>query len=80
MPSSITPLAISIALALAMAVASISAVGRAIAQSTVEPTQAISQNGLSNRPESPVSETEFGLGDHQQLRRIFLDSSHRQPR
>jgi hypothetical protein len=72
MPSSITQLAIGTAVGLAMAVAGVSVIGSAVAQSKVEPAQAIAHEALINRYESPLSEADLRLGDHQQLRRLFL--------
>jgi hypothetical protein len=72
MPSSISQLIIGMAVAGAMAVASVIAIGSAVAQSTVEQAQVIAQEALTNRHESPLSETDFRLADRQQLRKIFL--------
>ena len=47
----------------------------AVAQSPVEPTQIVGQQTLTNRSESPVSEIDFRLGDHQHLKGYFLDNS-----
>jgi hypothetical protein len=62
--TSITQLIIGTAVAVGMSVIAISAV----AQSPVEPTQEV----LTNRS-TPISETEFRLSDHQQLKGYFLD-------
>jgi hypothetical protein len=35
----------------------------------------VPQESLPNRYEPPFSETDFHLGDHQQLRGYFLDGS-----
>ena len=45
----------------------------AVAQSPVEPTQI--EQTLTNRSESPFSEIDFRLGDHQHLKGYFLDNS-----
>jgi hypothetical protein len=71
MPSSTTQLAIAAAVALAM-VASASVIDSADAQLPAEQAELIAQEPLTNRHASPVSETDFRLGDHQQLRRLFL--------
>ena len=47
----------------------------AVAQSPVEPTQIVAQQTLTNRSESPFSEIDFRLGDHQNLKGYFLDNS-----
>ena len=47
----------------------------AVAQSPVEPTQIVAQQTLTNRSESPFSEIDFRLGDHQHLKGYFLDNS-----
>jgi hypothetical protein len=73
MPSSITRLAIGTAVAIGLAIG-VTAIGSAVAQSTVERPETIATDGLTSRPGSRAPETKFGLGDHQQLRRLFLDS------
>jgi hypothetical protein len=70
MPSSISQLVVGTALAMAMAALSVGAIGSAVAQSP--PEQARAQETLTNRYEPPVSETDFRLGEHQQLRRLLL--------
>ena len=45
------------------------------AQSPVEPTPIVAQQTLTNRSESPFSEIDFRLGDHQHLKGYFLDNS-----
>jgi hypothetical protein len=67
MPRSIMQLFIGIAVATGFAVVGVSAIGGAVAQSPLD--QALS---TTNRYESPVSETDFQIGDHQQLRNIFF--------
>ena len=49
----------------------------AVAQSPVEPTQIVAQQTLTNRSESLVSEIDFRLSDHQQLKGYFLDGRPR---
>jgi hypothetical protein len=41
----------------------------------IEPTQIVAQQTLTNRSESPFSEIDFRLGDHQHLKGYFLDNS-----
>ena len=65
---SITQLIIGTAFAVGMSVIAISAV----AQSSVEPTQEV----LTNRS-TPISETEFRLSDHQQLKGYCFDGRFR---
>jgi len=72
MANSITQLVIGTALAFAMAIAGVSVIGSAVAQSPIKQAQVIEQDTLINRYASPVSETDFRLGDHQQLKRLFL--------
>jgi hypothetical protein len=72
MANSITQLVVGTALAFAMAVAGVSVIGSAVAQSPVEQAQVIAQETLTNRYSSPVSETDFRLGEHQQLKKLFL--------
>jgi hypothetical protein len=72
MANSITQLVIGTALAFAMAIAGVSVIGSAVAQSPIKQAQVIEQDALTNRYASPVSETDFRLGDHQQLKRLFL--------
>jgi len=52
-------------------------IGTAVAfgMSLVAPTQVMGQEGLTNRFESPISETDFRISDRQQLRGYFLDGS-----
>ena len=47
----------------------------AVAQSPLEPTQIVAQQTLNNRSESPFSEIDFRLGDHQHLKGFFRDNS-----
>jgi hypothetical protein len=72
MPSTITQPVVGIAVALAMTFVSISVIGSAVAQSPVERAEVTAEETLINRHVSPVSETDFRLGDHQQLRKLFL--------
>jgi hypothetical protein len=72
LPNSITQLVIGIAAAIGMVAVSISTIGSAVAQLTVEQTEVPAKRVLTNRDEPPLSETDFRLSDHQQLRRIFL--------
>jgi hypothetical protein len=58
-----------------MSVVAVGAIGSAVAQSSVEPTQVIGQEALVNRYGAPLSETDFRLSDRQQLRGYFLDGS-----
>ena len=69
MPTSITQLTI------ATVVATIIASGSAVAQSLEKQAPAAPRESLPNRYEPPLSETDFRLGDHQQLRGYFLDGS-----
>jgi hypothetical protein len=75
MRSNITQLIIGTAVAIGMSVVAVSAIGSAIAQSPVAPTQVMGQEGLTNRFESPISETDFRINDRQQLKGYFLDGS-----
>jgi len=75
MPRSITQLVIGIAVAIGIAVVSVGAIGSAVAQSPIEKAQLTAQEALTNRPEPPLSETDFRLSDRQQLRGYFLDGS-----
>jgi hypothetical protein len=77
MPSSITQLVIGIAVAIGIAVVSVGAIGSAVAQSPIEKAQLTAQKALTNRPEPPLSETDFRLSDRQQLRIHFLDGRDR---
>ncbi len=72
MANSITQRIIGTALASAMAFAGVSVIGSAVAQSPVEQGNVIAQETLTNRYASPVSETDFRFGDHQQLKKLFL--------
>ena len=49
--------------------------GSAVAQSLEKQAPAAPRESLPNRYEPPLSETDFRLGDHQQLRGYFLDGS-----
>jgi hypothetical protein len=71
MSNNIVQSIVAAAIALAVTIASIGVIGSAVAQSPVDP---IAPETLVNRDESPASETDFRLGDHQQLRRIFLSN------
>ena len=77
MPSSITQLVIGIAVAIGIAVVSVGAIGSTVAQSPIEKAQLTAQEALTNRPEPPLSETDFRLSDRQQLRIHFLDGRDR---
>ena len=77
MPSSITQLVIGIAVAIGIAVVSVGAIGSSVAQSPIEKTQLTAQEALTNRPEPPLSETDFRLSDRQQLRIHFLNGRDR---
>ena len=68
MPSSITRLVVGIAVAFGVAVVSVGPIGSAGAQSPIE---IIAQEALTNRFETPLSET------RQQLRIHFLDGRDR---
>jgi hypothetical protein len=74
MRSSITQLII------AAVVATVTASGSAVAQSLAEQAPAVPRESLPNRYEPPFSETDFRLGDHQQLRGYFLDGSRERVR
>jgi hypothetical protein len=63
---------IAIAAAIGMAAVSVNTIDTAAVQSVVEHAEPPTKGVLPNRDESPVSETDFRLSDHQQLRRIFL--------
>lgn len=67
MPHSITHWLTGITVAIAFAVVGVTAIGSAVAQSPLEQTKS-----TTNRYEPPVSETDFRIGDHQQLRSIFF--------
>jgi hypothetical protein len=71
--SSITRLVIRTAVAVGMSVIAVSAIGCAVAQPPVEPTEVSSQKALTNR--SPLSQADFRLTDRQQLRGYFFDGS-----
>jgi hypothetical protein len=77
MPGSITQLVIGIAVAIGIAVVSVGAIGSAVAQFPIEKAQLTAQEALTNRPEHPLSETDFRLSDRQQLRIHFLDGRDR---
>ena len=72
MPTRITQLVIGMAVATGIAVAGIGVIGSSVAQSTDTRAQIITQEALTNRYESPVSEADFRLADHQRLRTILL--------
>ena len=61
-------------LIIAAVVATVTA-GGAVAQPLAEQAPAVPRESLPNRHEPPFSETDFRLGDHQQLRGYFLDGS-----
>jgi hypothetical protein len=69
----ITRFIIGTAVAVGLSVVAISAIGGAVAQSSVEPRQGT----FTNRSTFPISETEFRLSDHQQLKGYFLDGSRK---
>jgi hypothetical protein len=75
MPSNIMQLAVRTAVVTGTFFFAISEIGSALAQSPVAPTQVMGQEGLTNRFESPISETDFRLGDRQQLKGYFFDGS-----
>ena len=60
-------------LIIAAAVATVTVNGSPVARSLAAPP--VPQDSLPNRYEPPFSETDFHLGDHQQLRGYFLDGS-----
>ena len=60
-------------LIIAAAVATVVASGTPVARSLAAPP--VPQESLPNRYEPPLSETDFHLGDQQQLRGDFLDGS-----
>jgi hypothetical protein len=67
MPRTIMQLFIGITVAIAFAVVGVSAIGGAVAQSPLDQA-----SSTTNRYESPVSETDFRIQDHQQIRNIFF--------
>ena len=67
MPRSITQWFIGSTVAIGFAVVAASAIGSAVAQSPLEQTKS-----TTNRYEPPVAETDFRIGDHQQLKNIFF--------
>jgi hypothetical protein len=75
MRSNITLLAVRTTVAIGMFFFAISEIGSALAQSPVESAHVMGHERLTNRFESPLSETDFRLGDRQQLRGYFLDGS-----
>jgi hypothetical protein len=75
MRSNITKFIIGTAVAFGMSLITVTAIGTAVAQSPVAPTEVMGQEGLTNRFESPISETDFRISDRQQLRGYFLDGS-----
>src|SRR4051812_41985404 len=56
----------------ATGIVAIASIGSTFAQSSVEEHPPVPQDGLANRYEPPFSETDFRLGDHQQLKGYFL--------
>ena len=71
--SSIKRLITGTAVSAAMLVVAMSAIGGAVAQSSLEPRQ----ETLTNRSTFPISETDFRFSDHQQLKSYFLDGSRK---
>jgi hypothetical protein len=71
MPSNFKQFIIAAAVALAT-VASVSVIDSAGAGLPAAQAELITQEPLTNRDVFPVSETDFRLGDHQQLRKLFL--------
>ena len=67
--SSITRLIMGTAVAAGMSVVAISAIGGAVAQSSLEPRQAT----FTNPSTFPISKAEFRLSDRQQLKGYFFD-------
>jgi hypothetical protein len=61
--------------AIGMSVVGVSVIGSALAHSPAELSQISGQEALTNRFESPVSETDR-LSDRQQLNSYFLAGSH----
>ena len=61
--------------AIGMSLVAVSVIGSALAHSPAELTQVTGQEALTNRFESPVSETDR-LSDRQQLRDYFRAGSH----
>jgi hypothetical protein len=62
-------------LMIAVAVIGVTPIESAVAQSPAEVTPPVPQQALPNRYEPSHSETDFRLGDHQQLRGYFLSGS-----
>ena len=77
MPSRIPPSTFAIAAAVVLAATGIGAIGPAVAQ---PPTEQAGWTGLVNRCEPALSETEFALAEHQQLRQTFLGGARHQLR
>jgi hypothetical protein len=63
-------------LIIAVAVLGVTPIESAVGQSPAEVAPPVPQQGLPNRYEPSHSETDFRLGDHQQLRGYFLSGSH----
>jgi hypothetical protein len=63
-------------LIIAVAVVGVTPIESVVAESPAEVAPPIPQQGLPNRYEPSHSETDFRLGDHQQLRGYFLSGSH----
>ena len=63
----------------AATVAAIVPSGGASAQSPTEQALTVQQEVLVNRLDQPHSETDFRLGDHQQLKGYFLRGARRAP-
>jgi hypothetical protein len=72
MRSGIKQLIVGTAVAVGLSAVCVSAIGSAVAQSEAEQGQGIAREVLTNRYEASVSETDFGLGDRQQLKRYFF--------
>jgi hypothetical protein len=62
--------------AIRVSLVAVSVLGSALAHSPAELPQVSGQESLTNRFESPVSETDFRLSDRQQLNDYFLAGSH----
>ena len=62
--------------AIGVSLVAVSVLGSARAQSPAELSQGSGQEALTNRFDSPVSETDFRLSDRQQLNAYFFARSH----
>jgi hypothetical protein len=67
MPRSISQLLVGATAAIGFAVVGVTAIGTAVAQSPLEQIKS-----TTNRYEPPVAETDFRIGDHQQLKNILF--------